>query len=99
MCYYPKDNDEIIQLVLRGYGVCECGALMENAKDDFEYYVCPACGKRWFLPDYETNGPYAEMADGCILVHENSFWDVPEGCRVCGCDYPRCKTSCSRFDD
>ena len=40
--YFTENEDEIIQLILRGEAVCECGALM-NLDDD--QFVCPNCVK------------------------------------------------------
>lgn len=92
--YFTENEDEIIQLILRGEAVCECGALM-NLDDD--QFVCPNCGKVYDIGEYEDNGPYVDLVDGCILV--DSEPDIPSGCVSCGAPYPKCKTSCDRFDD
>lgn len=92
--YFTENEDEIIQLILKGEAVCDCGALM-NLEDD--QFVCPNCGKVYDIGEYEDNGPYINLVDGCILV--DSEPDIPSGCVSCGAPYPNCKTSCDRFDD
>ena len=37
--YFAENEDEIIQLILQGEAVCDCGALM-NLEDD--QFICPA---------------------------------------------------------
>ena len=92
--YFTENEDEIIQLILRGEAVCDCGALMDLDDDQF---VCPNCGKVYDIGEYEDNGPYTKLVDGCILV--DSEPDIPSGCVSWGATYPNCKTSCDRFDD
>lgn len=92
--YFTENEDEIIQLILRGEAVCECGALM-NLDDD--QFVCPNCGKVYDIGEYEDNGPYVDLVDGCILV--DSEPDIPSGCIACGGPYSSCMSACSRFDD
>ena len=85
--YFTENEDEIIQLILRGEAVCDCSALM-NLEDD--QFVCPNCGKVYDIGEYEDNGPYTKLVDGCILV--DSEPDIPSGCVSCGAQYPNCKT-------
>ncbi len=92
--YFTENEDEIIQLILRGEAVCDCGALMDLDDDQF---VCPNCGKVYDIGEYEDNGPYTNLVDGCILV--DSEPDIPSGCMACGGPYPSCMSACSRFDD
>lgn len=92
--YFAENEDEIIQLILRGEAVCDCGALM-NLEDD--QFVCPNCGKVYDIGEYEDDGPYADVVDGCVLIEPEP--DIPSGCTACGGPYPSCMSSCSRFDD
>ena len=52
--YFAENEDEIIQLILQGEAVCDCGALM-NLEDD--QFVCPNCGKVYDIGEYDDNGP------------------------------------------
>lgn len=96
--YFPKNEEEIIKLILQCNGICECGALMDTDWHN-EEYRCPNCGKTYFIPDYEDDGPYHDLVDGCILLDPPED-PIPGRCVACGCPaYPKCKTSCSMFDD
>lgn len=87
-------EDEIIQYVFDENPLCDCGEHMYPVGDTDEF-VCPCCGAKWDLLDYELHGPYSN-----ILRPIFGPDDPGEGCIACGNPaYPNCKSSCGLFDD
>lgn len=94
---------EVYDYLNDGYGICnKCGALMkEEIIDKIGVYICPACGWKEDVMDYEY-----EDKDDMVLVEDergNEFlvpkWDEPDAyCKECGGPYPDCKEDCIEYN-
>lgn len=85
-------TEERNQILSDGGGICpDCDVEMDVIEEGgLEYFVCPECGYKVDYSGYEYESDDVEESDE----------DMPGGCVACGCSaYPKCKTSCSRFDD
>ena len=62
--YFAENEDEIIQLILQGEAVCDCGALM-NLEDD--QFICILVDSEPDIPSgcVSCGGPYPSCMSAC----------------------------------
>ena len=67
-----------------------CGRKMNVIEESKNRYlvICPGCGEEFCVDENDE-----------IINDNDSYDDIPVGCRACGGPYPSCKISCNMFDE
>lgn len=90
------EGDELLYYLNNGYAICnDCGAVMD-LDEEYDVYVCPACGYEADRMEYEYEKD-EEWTSEMLDIYEGDI--PPDGCRECGGPYPDCEISCRLYDE